>query len=179
MPRRKNTPVDCNPPAEAFGEVAISFPEDDPNWHPQWDAALSALMGYQRQGVGWQWTGNYDAKPMADALMTNLPIPSEVRRYIATLLVPHAGWLGPKARIDRRPKKSIRLAMEGLAKKRTIRNEYSDGLARGEKSHYLEALLAEKYRVRRTFIRDAINLTDSDLVALSCQILGARITGLI
>ena len=157
--------------------VTVRFAEDDPGWSVMWDAALKALLGYERHGLGLQWNGRYNLKPMAAALMTDDPIPQDIRQLLATVLDPHQNWLGAKAKIDKRPKKTIRQAMEGLAKRRNIRDEYLTGLGLEQKAQYLEATLAKKYGVRRTFVREAINLSDKDLVERSCQILGARLIG--
>lgn len=175
--KRKPTPkkLMATPSVEVNEPVTVLFPEDDPAWSEMWDAALSALMGYECHDLGRRWTGRYDPKPMAAALITNDPIPQDVRRFLATVLDPHKNWLGPKAKIDHRPKKSIHLAMKSLAKRRNIREDYLAGLALEQKAQYLEAKLAKKYGVQRTFIRESINLSDKDLVEQSCQILGERL----
>lgn len=171
--RRKPQSIQAD---ETVEPIEVVLPEDDPAWSMIWDAAISALMGYERRGLGWCWTGRYDPRPLAAALMTNEPIPLDIRRYLATVLDPHKDWLGPKARFAQRPKKSIRLAMEGLARRRNIREEYQAAREQNEKSEYIVEKLAEKYHVRRTFIHDAIQQTDKDLVEQAQRILGLRLT---
>jgi hypothetical protein len=177
--KQKPTPkkLKAPPSVEIDDPVTVRIDENDPISSVMWDAGLQAILGYQRYGLGWRWTGRYDPKPMAAALMTNDPIPQDVRRLLATVLDPHKNWLGPKAKIDQRPKKSIHSAMKSLAKRRNIRDDYLAGLALNQKAQYLEATLAIKYGVQRTFIRDSINLSDKDLVEQSCQILGVRLIG--
>ncbi len=161
---------------EVDGKIVVVLPEDDPSWSVIWDAALSALMVYERHGLGWRWTGRYDPKPLAAALMTNYPIPPDIRHYLATVLDPHKEWLGPKAKIDQRSKKSICLAMEGIARRRNIRDEYLAAREQDQKSEYKVAELAKKYHVSRTYIHDAIQQTDKHLVEQAQRILGLRLT---
>ena len=171
--KNQNVPQE---PAEAE-EIEVLFFEDDPDWTLEWDAVLREMLGYERQALGWKWTGKYQVESLARALVIGTPIPVQIRTHLATMFAPHPEWRGPRLKVSAPQKKSIRDIMEKLAKTRKIRTDYEEMTAqhgRGSSDSVIEDL-KKKYGVRRSNLHEAIKTKDVDIVREFEKILGVRI----
>jgi hypothetical protein len=152
---------------EGSEEIEVLFFEDDPNWTPEWDAALYEMRGFERREPGWEWTGKYGLASLANALRGDTAVPNGVRDLLAEMLDPRSRWRGPKLKVQSPKKHDIRDAMLQFAKKRNIRLDYEDFIKKHGRGSSEAAVLEleEKYNVRSTYILDAVRTTDLDLIA--------------
>jgi hypothetical protein len=152
---------------EGSEEIEVLFFEDDPNWTPEWDAALYEMRGFERREPGWEWTGKYGLASLANALRGDTAVPNDVRDLLAEMLDPRPRWRGPKLKVQSPKKHDIRDAMRQFDKKRKIRLEYEDLIKKHGRGSSEAAVLElqEKYGVGRSTIFEALETTDKHLIA--------------
>ena len=139
-------------------------------WAIGWSHALMRLNGYEkRAGLagGLRYTGKYDAKPLAGMLLASWDkIPEQVATELALMLAPPRPWRGPRLKLIAPPSKRTHTKYsKDLNLKRNARLDYLKLLDSG--LHRKEALyqVQEKYGVKRTWVTEAVALTDEKWIA--------------
>ena len=142
----------------------------------QWRTAWLQCNGYKPDGLaGFVFADQFDPKPLAAMLATGEPAPEYIASGLGVMLNPPAGWRGMRLEVKQPPKKrSQRALWQELIRKRAARAEYQKMRASGEK--HIAALndLMQTYRVKRTWLTDAIALDDDKFIALGLKGLSSR-----
>ena len=150
---------------------------DDHEWSIEWDDALHNMMGFERLGLGWHWTGSCNLAPLAKAIAGGSPMPETIRRYLATLLDPPPKWRGPSLKVKAPKKRTLVQAMRKIGEMWVIRQEFEALRARYPKKEALVEELMNKYGKARSEINEIVRLTDAELLSSVELTMGARIVG--
>ena len=146
-------------------------------WSPEWGDALNHMLGFQRHGLGWRWTGNCDPSPLASAIAGGSPIPPTIRAYLATMLAPHSKWRGPLLKTVPAKKRHLYAAMRDIGQKLEIRKQYEAAKLEGIKVEAAVEEMRQKFKKTRSKIYEAIALSDKELLAEMEAVMGPLITG--
>ena len=134
----------------------------------KWSDALMRMKGYEGGGglAGWKYTGKHDPQALGLMLATAKVhgVPASVAVELGVMLAPPRHWRGPRLKVIPPSVKQGRY-LKQLSRMRAARREYLDLKASGLKHASAVSDLAEKYEVKRTWVTDAIALTDEKFVA--------------
>jgi hypothetical protein len=127
------------------------------------------LNGYDGGGglAGWTYTGKHDPQALGQMLKsaTLYGVPGKVASQLGIMLAPPDHWRGPRLKVIPPPaKRTLARYINNLLRMREIRNEYLRKKAAGVKHDAAIFDLKHEYGVRRTWITDAIALSDEKFI---------------
>ena len=130
----------------------------------EWSDAIDALQGVKRAGLGWEYTGKHDVKPLAHMLRSGQPVPQYVAKIISIHLVPpKSRWCG-KLRYESPPRRAIDFWTN---KRRERRAKAELDELRSQAMPFKQAVhqVAKKYRRSESWVANLRAVDDERVIA--------------
>jgi len=130
----------------------------------EWSDAINALQGVTRVGLGWEYTGKHDVKPLAHMLKSGEPVPQYVAKIISIHLAPpKSRWCG-KLRYESPPPRAIDFWKN---KNRERRAKIDLDKLRSQAIPFKEAVhqIAKKYRRSESWVANLPAVDDDRVIA--------------